>query len=456
MTVPRPRSRALGFVAPTAALLVFLALTGLYFLGDGHAYWTVLRHWGIPEFPGKLIFGDMRGLLAAWQCDRAGIDVVEHDLCDVLDRPFNYSPLWLLASRLPLTQGAAIPAGWITGLVFLLALFLLPAPQTRRDTLLVTLATLSTMVVYAIERGNPDIAIFLLVLPVAWLALRSSWVRFLAYPLALATGFLKYYPLTLMVVALRERISTFAALTIASLGLLAVFVAIYHGELARGLPLLNNGSFFTDFFAAKNLPFGIAYLAAYGLKGLDDPTLTSSTGLYVALAGILYAPLLLGFAALCRRQFGLAEFHAACERSSDAERMFLLLGSALTVGCFFAGQNIGYRGIFLLFVVPGLLAAGRQAEDRTARRTFVGTGMVIVGLMWGECVRVNLLLALHALGAGETLVATAWLVVWLVREVAWWWSISVLTIVLVRFALAAPIGRWFLARSFRPREAGAE
>lgn len=449
-------SRALRFVAPTVALLVFLALTCLYLVGDGQAYWSVLRHWGIPEFPGKLVFGDMRGLIAAWQCDRTGIDVVEHDPCDVLDRPFNYSPLWLLASRLPLTQAAAIPAGWITGLVFLLALFLLPAPQRRRDALLVTLATLSTMVVYAIERGNPDIAIFLLVLPIAWLALRSSWVRFFAYPLALATGFLKYYPLTLMVVALRERVLAFLALTIASLGLLAVFVATYHAELARGLPLLNNGSFFTDFFAAKNLPFGIGYLAAYGLNGLDDPTLTSNTGLYVTLAGILYAPLLLGFAALCRRQFGLPGFRAACERLGDAERVFLLLGSALTVGCFFAGQNIGYRGIFLLFVLPGLLAAGREAVDRAAQRTAVGTGVVIVALMWGELLRVNLLFALHALGAGDTLVATAWLVLWLLRELGWWWSISVLTIVLIQFALASPTGRWLPAGAFRPRAAGAE
>src|ERR1700732_2860442 len=40
------------------------------------------------------------------------------------------------------------------------------------------------------------------------------------------------------------------------------------------------------------------------------------------------------------------------------------LGSVLIVGCFFAGQNVGYRGIFLLLVLPGLLGVARNATHK--------------------------------------------------------------------------------------------
>ena len=41
---------------------------------------------------------------------------------------------------------------------------------------------------------------------------------------------------------------------------------------------------------------------------------------------------------------------------SPAEDSFLIAGAVLITGCFFAGQNIGYRGIFLLPLFPGLFA----------------------------------------------------------------------------------------------------
>jgi hypothetical protein len=52
--------------------------------------------------------------------------------------------------------------GWVLDLVFIASLSLLPPPQRLVELLLVLAATLSTMVVFALERANADVILFLL------------------------------------------------------------------------------------------------------------------------------------------------------------------------------------------------------------------------------------------------------------------------------------------------------
>jgi hypothetical protein len=58
----------------------------------------------------------------------------------------------------------------------------------------------------------------------------------------------------------------------------------------------------------------------------------------------------------------------------------MVIGSAVIAGCFFAGQSIGYSGIFLLLVIPGLLALSRSGV-RELRALCLGSAIVIVLLM---------------------------------------------------------------------------
>jgi hypothetical protein len=67
--------------------------------------------------------------------------------------------------------------------------------------------------------------------------------------------------------------------------------------------------------------------------------------------GGLYATLL-GFSlAICRRLSGIDELRRAFASLTRPERVFLVIGSAVIAGCFFAGQSIGYRGVYFLLVV---------------------------------------------------------------------------------------------------------
>jgi hypothetical protein len=56
----------------------------------------------------------------------------------------------------------------------------------------------------------------------------------------------------------------------------------------------------------------------------------------------------------------------------------LVIGCAVIVGCFFAGQSIGYRGVFLLMVIPGLLGIARPPASRNMRALGTGASVVIV------------------------------------------------------------------------------
>jgi hypothetical protein len=72
--------------------------------------------------------------------------------------------------------------------------------------------------------------------------------------------------------------------------------------------------------------------------------------------------------------------------------------------------------------------------------------VVIVLLMWGECFRLALYNALEPPGVTEIISGQLRVYFWLIRELGWWWTISVMLTVLVDFLWASPIMRWASSR----------
>ncbi len=412
------------FVPAGSALAIFLAMSWLYRQGHKEVYDGILQSWGIVPF--QFPFLDISGWLAVWECSRQGIDVVSFDPCDILYRGYGSSPLWLAAAGVPLGVANTTAVGWALDLVFIASLSLLPPPQRVLELLLMLAATLSTMVVFALERANADVILFLLALATGCLAERGPAARMIGYGLTLLSALLKYYPIMVLVVLFRERIAMFAAVAVAAAGALAAFWAAYHVEIVRGSAEISTGSYNTDLFAAKNLPFLIGML----VEKASAPSRFGAalgwvvtTGLYGGLAGAALA--------ICRRLSRFAELRAAIAELPDGERVLMVIGGAVIVGCFFTGQSIGYRGIFLLLVMPGLLALSRTAV-RGLRALCLGSAIVIVFLMWGECLR-------QALEGGFGF--------WLLRELGWWWSVSVMLALVADFLRESPVLRgvsaWF-------------
>ena len=437
---PRPVYR---FAATIAGLLVFLGMSCLYAFHDGNLYEHILTSYGI--WPFRRPFLDISAWLAVWECARQGIDVILANPCDVLQRGYGSSPLWIAVSAIPLGVRDTTIVGWILDLVFLMSLSFLPSPRCLLELILVLAATLSTMVIFALERANPDILLFVMALMTGAFAECRLFIRVLGYFVALVAALLKYYPIMVLVIAFREIVPIFVAIGVLILGCLAIFWAEYHIDIARGLPSIAWGAYNTDMFAAKNLPF----LLGEAAESAAEPSSWAPLAQCI-VAGGLYAILVGSSVAICRRLLSSGQLRVALASLTRPERLFLVIGSAVIAGCFFAGQSVGYRGVYFLLVIPGLLAISRSSS-RGIRNLSLGTSVVIVLVMWGECFRLALHRALAHYGLPEMLAGNLKVQFWLLRELGWWWTISVMLTVLVDFLWASPIMHWVSSR-FRHSE----
>jgi hypothetical protein len=438
------RSATYRLAAPLVALLYFLSMSCLYGWGDHALYKDILQWYGVVPF--RFPFVDISGSLAAWECTRQGVDVILSDPCDVLQRGYNYSPLWMAAAPIPLGVDDTQAVGWGLDLLFIGSLALLPPPRRPLEMMLMLTATLSTMVVFALERANPDILLFMMALAAGLLAECRASVRLIGYGLALIAALIKYYPIMALVTVFRETPPRFIAIAMVIAGALAIFWVRYHGQIAEGLPTTAQGPYNTDLFAAKNLPFLLGEAAGVAAEP------SSSAPLAVrAYAGAIYSTLVGCCVVIIRRLLGSGALAASLVSLEGRERTLLVIGSAVIAGCFFAGQSIGYRGVFLLLVIPGLLAISR-GSDPNLRKLGIGTSIVVVLLMWGECLRFVLSGGLdYWLGTG-IIVGEGKFLFWLVRELGWWWSVAVMLAILTASLRDLPIVRWASSRLGRSVE----
>src|SRR6516164_8581211 len=255
--------RDANFRISAVAITIFFLFAGLY-LWARPVYDTALTWYGIHPF--DFPFLDLDAITAAVECFRRGLDVYNPNPCDVLGRPHSYSPLWVAASGLPVSRAWTTPLGLGLDLIFLLSLAALPTPAERRNEWLMLAAVLSTMSVYAVERANIDVIMFLLTL-LAGIALagpssggRMAAGRRYGYPLILFAALLKFYPIAGLLVALREQRVAFVTVILVIMGATVIFIAAEHNELARVYAMIPAGPYYTDFFGAKNLPYGIIEL----------------------------------------------------------------------------------------------------------------------------------------------------------------------------------------------------
>jgi hypothetical protein len=64
------------------------------------------------------------------------------------------------------------------------------------------------------------------------------------------------------------------------------------------------------------------------------------------------------------------------------EAFCLIIGALVLVGCFFAGQNIDYRSIYFVLVMPGLLLLRRSAQEIESRRFLGHMIAAVLFVLW--------------------------------------------------------------------------
>jgi hypothetical protein len=422
------RSNLIARTVPSFLGLVALTIVGgIWLSGAQSIYEQLLTFWGTAPF--RYPFVDIDGSLAAWECARTGVDVIVANRCDVLQRGYNYSPFWMTLKSIPLGRPDRIAVGLVLAVLFVLSLSVLPPPLSRGEMLLRTSAVLSTMVAFAIERANPDLLVFILVIIVLELLRRSTVARGLGYSLAFLAGAIKYYPFVLLGLAMGERLRLALAVTVVASISLVLFWQVYAAQIIEGLPGIASGVPYGDMLAAKNFPVGL-----FGV--LDYSTLSTELAAKVA---ILATILLLAVVTCVMIRLSLnGRIVVALYSLDERRRLALLAGALLLSGCFVAGQNVGYRGIFLLFVLPGMFALGRDETSAIAPAARL-TASAIPVLMWTEAIRfwihVGVAGKYPPTGFMSVLSEPSDFIAWCGREIAWWFLVGFLITILFSFVL---------------------
>jgi hypothetical protein len=406
------RQSAYRLVTPAVMLCAFGIMAVLWHWGPRSLYFEILSFIGIEPF--RFPFLDVHAVLAAGECQQLGMDVYLPTPCDAIDRPHVYSPLWLTLAP-AFTSTTATPwVGLSLDLLFILSLAGVLRPRTPREIWVYGLAAFSPTTVYAIERANNDLVVFLLILSGGILLSFRQPYRLSSYALFLLSGLLKYYPLALLVLLIRERLRTAISLLILiGVSLLSVGMYFRH-DLAKALANIPAQSYFADSFSAQNLAFGVREILG-----------SNSSLVVIWLLGALFA---IAAAKTLRAIRLIRTERFDCEAT---EIRLLAIGAILLGACFFAGQNIDYRGIYFLLVIPGLVKLHCSAGKTRLRQFYARMIAVALFLMWEEFFRHPL--HVFATQAPNRGLVYAELIFWLGREFVWWWLIAGLAAIVLTY-----------------------
>jgi hypothetical protein len=178
--------KMLRCLVPLLGLTLLAIFAELYAI-DPTAYYRALARIGIDVW--KYPFVDWEYFGPTIKCWNEGINVYITNPCDAVNRPHAYSPLWLRADFIPTNRTWTTPIGLVLVLGFLLSLFLVVKPASWRELIIFALACTSTMVVFALERGNADIIMFIMLVIASVLSAGPLASRILSYALILLAGF---------------------------------------------------------------------------------------------------------------------------------------------------------------------------------------------------------------------------------------------------------------------------
>ncbi len=333
--------------------VLLLTLAAALYASDVELYLRVMRH--LIVNPIRTPFIDLESVLTTTRCWQQGVDVYASNPCDQLNRPMNYSPLWLRFSFLAIDRSWSLALGLALSLLYALSLAWLPPRRDARTLLICAACAFSSLSLFAIERGNLDVVIYLVCLLAAHGLTSSPPARLAAYGGLLLAGLLKFYPLVTCACVLRERPARAIAISTVMLGAIAAFVWAFAAELPRAAHNIPGTVFFGDVFSAQQLP-RYAGLATAPIVHLLAPTMKLdflNQHLFLgAVAGMLVLASCLNMAGLIRSN----ALRASLAGLADWQKARLFLGCALIAGCFFTGPSAGYRGILLLLCLPGLLS----------------------------------------------------------------------------------------------------
>ena len=337
--------RAWRHLPATVPLIAVLAMVVLFHLAPP-IYRGLLELWMVQFHSPPFL--DAGGVASALECERLGIDTYIENPCDPLERQLVYPPIWKLGAMLPVTY-----AGWTTGVAivfivaFLASLWLLAQPRSLAHALILTLAAISPPVGWAVNSGNNELLLFAIVAIGTWVWCHGDRARLFAYGTFALAGVLKYFPAAVLLLALKEEPSKLLWIAFAAVGIAVGTTLVWLDEWPAALANVWNISAFTYTYGTENAAALFSTLGLFDRAQADVFKWLFSA--LVILAGWRYS----------KRKEG-AE---ALQFLETRELAFLLSGALLITASYLVTQNVAYRLIYLLMVLPALLVVASRSTS---------------------------------------------------------------------------------------------
>jgi hypothetical protein len=353
-----------GRILLAAAIAVYFLVVGIPRAVWGIDIWPRL---GVPSGPS--LFFDTRNLTAALECRRLGFDPLVESPCDPWGRPLNYPRIWLALRWLGLNQSHTVPLALLFIALFLGSIFVLVGRLSLGRGMLVSLAVCSPSVMFAVERANVDIVVFmLLVLAVVAWRTRARWGRIASPLIVLFAATAKIYPVFGIPAYLfvRRRGAALAAIVCSAVFIVYALVTI--GDIQQIARIAPQGQYHS--FGARIL------LAAIYHRFVPDRWQGGAiTKQSLAIVPLLIAGALLWF----RARKGLPEDD---QGQDSPTRLAFYLGSLIFIGTFAVGNNFDYRLVFLLLTLPQLFDWVSEVPVDPRGRLAGITIAVVLTLLW--------------------------------------------------------------------------
>jgi hypothetical protein len=348
------REHSLARIVVSAVVLGYLAYC------CWHPEWMALMGVGLLGF----WFIDTRAVLAVSDAHAMGVPPNAPNPFDLFGQPNPYPDAWFNLHYLHLTRADFTWVGAVLAAAFVAFALLRARPRSGGEAAWLCAILCSPAVVFAINRGNVDLLIFV-VLSAVVLCLQSptAAVRWLAVLGILLATAMKYYPAAALLILLaptrprRERGLQLAATAL----LLAVFIVTEWSSIVRYSAAPRPAGFFT-------LGFGIA-----------PHLLGWSRGTVFLLLGL--------FAVGAIRIWRTAPPSMASQSPDEAGYLAFILGAVVLVSCYFATINYGYRMLCVIWMAPYLwhTATAKDREPRRRRLPQVIGGLTLL-LLWCDAV----------------------------------------------------------------------
>ena len=329
-------------------IITILILAGSVFSFVFYDNNFMIRKWNIPLSPPGFL--DARQMGWAAESYAQGYDPLVENPANWRGHQLNYPRIWQLVFALGIDSSHTNLIGGISVIIFFIGVgvFWFSKKYDNLTYFILSIATLSSVVMLALERANIELILFCILS----LALAVNYYsRIPALSLFLFASVLKMYPVFGFIYLFKEDKRRFWTLFLSGVGIFIVYLLLTSVDTMRVYST-------TPQLPGTSMGMNVWWLGLNNRR-FFDLHLTESVILYCKVASYLMVFLISASALF----FGLKNRDA--DRLSRGEYLDAFrVGAGIYIGCFIVIINADYRLLFLIFTIPQPVAWARAGKKR--------------------------------------------------------------------------------------------